>query len=75
MSLSLDYRDYILDQLSLVEDVMPRKMFGGLGVFKHGVMFGILSRMDGFYLKVDDINQPDFKRSVLNRSDLIKSVT
>ena len=34
-------------------------MFGGLGLFKDGVMFGILSRMDGFYLKVDDFNQPD----------------
>ena len=61
MLLSPDYRDYILDQLSLVEGVVPRKMFGGLGLFKHGVMFGILIRMDGFYLRVDDINQPDFE--------------
>ena len=33
---------------------MPRRMFGGLGLFKDSVMFGIVSRMDGFYLKVDD---------------------
>ena len=61
MPVSPDYRDYILDQLSLVENVMSRAMFGGLGLFKAGVMFGILSRMDRFYLKVDDINQPDYE--------------
>ena len=54
MPSSTDYRDCILDQLSQVEDVMPRRMFGGLGLFKDSVMFGILSRMDGFYMKVDD---------------------
>ena len=43
------------------EDVMPRRMFGGLGLFKGNVMFGILSSMDGFYLRVDNINQPDFE--------------
>ena len=61
MPVSSDYRDYILDQLSSVEDVIPRTMFGGLGLFKGGVMFGILSRMDCFYLKVDDINQPEYE--------------
>ena len=60
MPLSKNCRDCILDQLSQLEDVMPRRMFGGLGRFKDSVMFGILSRIDGFYLKVDDINQPDF---------------
>ena len=52
--LSTDYRDFILDQFSQVEGVMPRRMFGGLGLFKDSVMFGILNRMDGFHLKVDD---------------------
>ena len=61
MPVSPDYSDYILDQLSLVEDVMPRAMFGGLGLFKGGVMFGILSRMDRFYFKVDEVNQPDYE--------------
>ena len=48
MPLSMDYRDCILDQRSQVEDVMPRRMFGGLGLFKDSVMFGILTRMDAF---------------------------
>ena len=61
MPINPDYRDFILDQLSLVEEIMPRAMFGGLGLFKGGVMFGILTRMDRFYLKVDDINQPDYE--------------
>ena len=59
--LSSDYRDFILDRLSQVEDIMLRRMFGGLGLFKGNVMFGILSSMDGFYLWVDNINQPDFE--------------
>ena len=59
--LSTDYRDFILDQLSQVEDIMPRRMFGGLGLFNDSVMFGILSSMDGFFLRVDNINQPDFE--------------
>ena len=59
--LSTDYRDFILDQLPQVEDIMPRRMFGGLGLFKDSVIFGILSSMDGFYLRVDNINQPDFE--------------
>ena len=61
MPLSMDYRDCILDQLSQVEDVMPRRMFGGLGLFKDRVIFGMLSSMDGFYLRVDNINQPDYE--------------
>ena len=59
--LSTDYRDFILDQLSQVEDIKPRRMFGGLGLFKDSVIFGMLSSMDGFYLRVDNINQPDFE--------------
>ena len=59
--LSTDYRDFILDQLSQVEDIMPCRMFGGLGLFKDGVIFGMLSSMDGFYLRVDNINQPDYE--------------
>ena len=38
---------------------MARAMFGAGGLFKGGVMFRILSRMDRFYLKVDDINTSD----------------
>ena len=58
---STDYRDFILDHLSQVEDIMPRRMFGGLDLFKDSVMFGIISSMDGFYIRVDNINQPDFE--------------
>ena len=40
---------------------MPRRMFGGLGLFKDSGIFGMLSSMDGFYLRVDNINQPDYE--------------
>ena len=58
------------------EDVMPRRMFGVLGLFKDSVVFGIISRMDGFYLKVDIYISISgiLTRSVRNYSGLIKAV-
>jgi len=63
MPVSPEYKDYILDQLSHVDDVSPRPMFGGLGLFKNGVMFGIVSSKDRFYLKVDEANVSDFEEA------------
>jgi len=36
-------------------------MFGGAGLYLDGTMFGLLTRSDRFYLRVDEINQPDFE--------------
>lgn len=35
-------------------------MFGGFGVYKSGVMFGLIAE-DELYFKVDDTNRPDFE--------------
>ena len=67
MPASLEYKDYIPDRLSLVEDVTPRTIFGGL-------IFRILGRMDRIYLRMGDINRPDFEAPRLYRSGLIKEV-
>ena len=61
MPVSPEYKDYILDQMSEVDGFMPRSMFGGMGLFKGGVMFAIISRKDRFYMKVDEQNQPDYE--------------
>ena len=41
--------------------VSSRAMFGGYGVYKDGVMFGLISE-DTLYLKVDDFNRFEFER-------------
>lgn len=50
----------MLDQLEEVGDIVPRAMFGGVGLYCDGVFFGIIAR-DVLYLKVDDGNRSDFE--------------
>ena len=60
MAYSDEYLEYLLDQLSLVSDVEAKKMFGGIGLFRNGLMFGMLDG-DVFRLKVDDSNRADYE--------------
>ena len=48
-------------------------MFGGLGLLRT-VIFGMLSSMDGFYLRVDNINQPDYEALTAEPFRQIKAV-
>ena len=43
-----------------VGGVSLRRMFGGIGVFKDGVMFGLVDD-DVLYLKADDATRPRFE--------------
>jgi DNA transformation protein len=61
VAVSTEYKEYILDLLSAVEGVTARAMFGGSGLYVDGTMFGLITRSDRFYLRVDEINQPDFE--------------
>ncbi|MBM3513894.1 MAG: TfoX/Sxy family protein [Alphaproteobacteria bacterium] len=53
------FKDYVLDQLKSVGGVAARAMFGGFGIYKGGVMFGLIAD-DGLYFKVSDENQADY---------------
>ena len=59
MSVSDEFIEYILDQLSLWQHVTARKMFGGAGLYRDGKMFGLVAD-DVAYLKVDDSNRKEF---------------
>ncbi len=59
LAVSNGFRAFVLDQLDELGDVMPRSMFGGVGLYSGGVFFGILAR-DKLFLKVDEDNRPDF---------------
>lgn len=52
----------VLDLLAGQDGIAARSMFGGHGIYRHGVMFGLIA-YDVFYLKVDDENRPDFEQA------------
>ena len=62
MSVSKDFLNYVLDQLSGWGEVSVRRMFGGAGLYRDGKMFGLIAD-DVAYLKVDDTNRADFLKA------------
>jgi DNA transformation protein and related proteins len=62
MPISDEFVDYIIDQLSGWGEVSARKMFGGAGLYREGIMFGLIAD-DVAYLKVDDSNRKYFERA------------
>jgi DNA transformation protein len=61
MAVSAEFQDYVLEQLADVGAIMPKKMFGGVGVYYRKLFFGILHN-NNFYLKVDDLNRKDYEK-------------
>ena len=56
------FLEYVLDQLSGVENLLSRPMFGGVGLYAGTVFFGIVYH-DILYLKVDDRTRADYERA------------
>jgi DNA transformation protein len=62
LAVSDGFRTFVLDQLEGLGDVVPRSMFGGVGLYCGGLFFGILAG-DRLYLKVDDTNRGEYERA------------
>jgi DNA transformation protein len=62
LAVSDGFRSFVLDQLGELDDVVPRSMFGGVGLYSRGLFFGILAR-DRLYLKVDDWNRAAYEQA------------
>ena len=60
MAVSPEYKAFILEMLEPLGDVSVRLMFGGGGVFCHGVMFGLIGD-ERLYFKVDSELRPEFE--------------
>jgi DNA transformation protein len=60
MPLSPGFTDYALELLAGVGRVEARRMFGGAGLFRDGVMFALLDS-DAIYVRVDDALQADLQ--------------
>ena len=54
--------DLVVELMEPLGGVSIRRMFGGRGVFKDGLMFALLSSRGIFYLKADERTGPDFER-------------
>ncbi len=54
------FKDYVLEQLSACRGVTARAMFSGFGLYRGGVMFGLIARGE-LYFKVGSDNQPDYE--------------
>jgi DNA transformation protein len=55
-----EYADHIVDILSPLRGVSARAMFGGFGLSRNGLMFGIIVN-DTLYFKVTGTNRADYE--------------
>jgi len=53
------FRDFVIDQLREVGDVVCRAMFGGYGLYAGGKFFGLIWQQQ-FYLKTDQATRKQF---------------
>jgi DNA transformation protein len=60
MARDSEFVDFVLESLQPLGGVSARRMFGGHGIYKDGVIFALIAD-DQLYLKVDDGNRPDFE--------------
>jgi len=60
MARSSEFVDFVLESLEPLGGVSARRMFGGWGIYKDGVMFALIA-YDQLYLKVDDGNRAAFE--------------
>ena len=56
-----DFHDYVvMDLMDQIDGIKSRAMFGGWGLYKNDVIFGIISD-DEVYFKVNESNRKDYE--------------
>jgi DNA transformation protein len=60
LAVSATFRAFVLDQFDELGEVMPRAMFGGVGLYRRG-LFVVIFAGDVLYLKADDLTRPRFE--------------
>jgi len=61
MSIDPGFEGYLKELFDPIEGVAFRRMFGGLGIFRHGLMFALCTSEGRFCLKADDQTIPSFE--------------
>jgi DNA transformation protein len=64
MTQSSEFVEFVLESLQPLRGVSARRMFGGWGIYKDGVMFALIA-YDTLYLKVDDGNRGAYEAADL----------
>ena len=62
MPVNPSYKTYVLEQLQVLGPVVAKSMFGGVGLYRDAVFFGLIAE-DSLYLKVDDSNRPEYEQA------------
>lgn len=60
MPVSVEFREFVLEQLSSYGPVTARSMFGGYGLYAQGVLFALLDD-DAMFLRTDETGRPEFE--------------
>lgn len=57
------FHEYVMrDLLRDIAGVSSRRMFGGYGIYKDGIIFGLIAD-DELYFKADELNQKDYEQA------------
>ena len=60
----VNFKDYVVsDALSRVPGVTAKPMFGGYGLYRDGLIFGIILSSHELYFKVGDSNRADYEQA------------
>jgi DNA transformation protein len=62
MPVSQGFTDFVVEQLEGCGVISTKRMFGGIGIYCGETFFAIIDN-DVLYLKVDEVNRPDFERA------------
>lgn len=54
------YKEFVLDQLAELDGLTCRAMFGGYGLARHGIFFGIIHK-GRLYFKTDSATAPLYR--------------
>lgn len=60
MAVTDEYLAYAVGQLSALQSVSSRRMFGGVSLYQAGAIFALIDN-DTLYFKVDEGNRCDYK--------------
>lgn len=60
------FAEFVVELLEPFGGVGARRMFGGVGLFRDGVMFSLIAD-DTLFLKADDENRPRFEAAGMGR--------
>ena len=61
-----EFADHLKDVFRLFGPIEVRRMFGGYGIYRDGIMFGLVSD-DALYLKADAENAAHFRKHGLSQ--------